>query len=181
MESVRKPAVDEFEELLTDDNVRSMQIMQAALGSGVLIFIVIVIAMYFSYAAAEATGRADFVWILTLIHFVLSAVMIVLSFWLYKRRLTAEAVTRSSESDSISAAACLDALRSAIIIRLGLLEGAAFCGLVVCIVAVMNGVMQENAVFWINLFSAFVMLFFVISLFPSRERLIEFYKNDFQF
>ncbi len=181
MESARKPPINEFERLLTDDNVRSMQIIQAALGSGVLLFVVIVIAMYFNYATDAATGSVDFVWILTLIHFVLSAVMIVLSFWMYKRRLTAEAVSPGSGSSSISADSCLEALRTAIIIRLGLLEGAAFYGLVVCIVAVMNGVMQENAIFWINLFSAFVMLFFVIWLFPSRERLIEFYKNDFQF
>jgi len=181
MESAKKPPIGEFEELLTDDNVRSMQIIQAALGSGVLIFVVIVIAMYFSYATDEATGSADFVWMLTLIHFVAAAIMFVLSSWMYKRRLTEQAVRRASGEDTINAGSCLEALRSAIIIRLGLLEGAAFYGLVVCIVAVMNGVMNENAIFWINLFSAFVMLFFVIWLFPSRERLIEFYKNDFQF
>ena len=179
MESVRKPPVEEFEQLLTDETLRSMAIMQAALGSGVVMFMFIVIAMYFTYESGN--GDTGMIWILTLVHFVLAVNMIFLSFWIYKRRLTAEAVKKLSTTGTIDAAACLSALRTAIIIRLALLEGAAFYGLVACIVAVMGGSMQENPIYWINLGSAFVMLFFVVWLFPSRERLIEFYQNDFQF
>lgn len=180
MESHRKPPIDEFEKLLTDDTLRSMSIIQAALGSGVVLFMFIVIAMYFSMESSQA-GDPQLIWILTLVHFILAANMIFLSSWMYKRRLTAGAIAKSSPTGTIDAASCLDALRNAIIIRLAFLEGAAFYGLVVCIVAVMNGVMQENPIYWINLASAFVMLLHVVWLFPSRDRLIEFYKNDFRF
>jgi hypothetical protein len=62
-------------------------------------------------------------------------------------------------------------LRSAIIPRLALFEGAAFFGITVCILAMLNGVLDAEPAFWLNLGPLLVFTAFGMQTFPTKERL----------
>jgi hypothetical protein len=63
----------------------------------------------------------------------------------------------------------LGLVRRVTIIRLALLEGAAFFGLAVVLIAKMTGVVAAAPVYWLNALSAVIFIGFVMFTLPTRD------------
>jgi hypothetical protein len=79
----------------------------------------------------------------------------------------------SAEQRSLSAEAVLSNIRLAGIVRLAVMEWAAFFGLVVLVVATQQSVLQRAPEYWVNVISTVIMFGFVLLTFPTRARLEE--------
>jgi len=152
----------------SDLEIRSIQIIYAALASGVVVFILVVLAVYFVVPVGEQRPDLDFYWMLTGIQFLISASMFVLSSAVFKRRLDR---IRDDPGQAFSL------LRLALIVRLAMLEAGALYGIVVCLLAVFDGVMKEHPVLWINLAGSAGMLLFISWSIPTEERLTEWIES----
>jgi hypothetical protein len=68
-------------------------------------------------------------------------------------------------------------VRTASIIRLAIMESAAFFGLVVCFIAVSDSIMRENPFYWINAISAVFLIGFILLTIPNPDRIGTIYSN----
>lgn len=68
-------------------------------------------------------------------------------------------------------AAADGAVQTGYILRLALREGAALLGLVVCLLAALNGVLRAFPAYWVNLAPAALFLFFLAARWPSLDNL----------
>jgi len=66
---------------------------------------------------------------------------------------------------------CFFMIRGAIIVRLAMFEGVAFFGLVICLLGIIQGVLQLHTGYWVNAFSTVVALGLILKTYPSRERI----------
>ena len=160
---------EQFEHELEDNDVKALQIIYGALAMGVIVFLAVIIGIYLNTDVSPAEGE-DFIRTLTMAHFAMLAMALVASKVLYQQVLS------RSLNIADSAAALFGAFRTSHIIRLALFEGAAFLGLVVCFVAAKSGVLQANAFYWVNITSAIVMIAMIAIYFPSRESIL----NEFR-
>lgn len=176
MTVLNKPSSAEFNDVLTDANVRQVQIIQAALGFGIVMFATVVVVLFYMNPAATDETDSGFMWTLTLMQFAIGFPMFGMSFALYRRKLSRAVL--GTDKRIRSPEDIFHALRQALIFRLAFMEGAALYGLVVCMVGAINGTIHVYPVFWINLVGALGMLLFLSWSFPTKERLLEFYKND---
>jgi len=152
----------------SEQDVRSIQIVCAALASGVILFVFVVLAAYFVIPAGELPRDVQFYWLLTSVQLVMSGSLLVLSSAVFNRLLDR---IRDAPDQAFSL------LRSALIVRLAMLEAGALYGIVVCLLAVLDGTMKEHPVFWINLAGAVGMLLFLSWSFPTKERQSEWIES----
>ena len=73
-----------------------------------------------------------------------------------------------------------DRLRNAHIIRLVLFEAVALFGLLICALAMFDGVLQTYPVYWVNLISSFIFGIVLVSTFPRIEDLETFFREYVQ-
>ena len=64
-----------------------------------------------------------------------------------------------------------------LILRLALLEAAAFLGLIICLAAAMSGALRLYPIYWINTASTVVVVLYVVLAFPSRDRIAKIYED----
>lgn len=176
MASLKAPTLEQFEKILTDQQVRTIQILHLALGVGVFVFACIVGTFSF-FETSAVDLDVNFVWILTLGHLMLAMVLFFSSFWLYQRSFSRETLESRFSNGEISADGALAVVRTALIVRLAMMEGAAMMGVLVCLYAGMGGVLQSNSVFWVNMISPAAMLFFVARNYPTRDELMSIYEE----
>jgi hypothetical protein len=74
---------------------------------------------------------------------------------------------------------CVSQLRTAIIVRLAIMEGAAFFGLVVCVIGATGGALAAEPKYWVNLASTCVLALFAITTFPAKERWTSWFQERF--
>jgi hypothetical protein len=172
--------IAEFRQALTPGTVRSLRIIQGAIGAGVLVFALVVLGMHARVSADVPPPPQVLVFlmqILTLVHFVMAATMYPLARFIFTRMVSRE---RLAKSGGMGPAGILSLMRMGIIMRLTMYEGVAFVGLVVCMVGVLEGVLRAYPVYWVNAFSTAVLLLFVMRTFPSEERLIAIFEERFR-
>ena len=59
------------------------------------------------------------------------------------------------------------------IIRLAMMEAPALFGIVICLLAVFGEGLDDQPVYWLNLASVVLFLFYLAASFPTRERVLE--------
>jgi hypothetical protein len=159
---------------MTPAILKSYQVFFFANGLGVLLFFFVVLFLFLQSFPNPPLPAADdperYVMMLTALHAVVLVVAYPASVLVY-RRILARAF--SMEQRSVSAESVISSMRMAGIIRLAIMEWAAFFGLVVLVVATQQGVLQRAPLYWVNLVSTAVMLWFVLTAFPTRARLEE--------
>ncbi|NUM81407.1 hypothetical protein HUU42_11435 [bacterium] len=189
MTTLSEVTLQEFQSKLTDGHVKTMQIIQAALGIGVMAFLCIVIFLYSAqsdYDQRMADQNLDLIKILTLIHVLMAATLYYGSTFIYNLQFTEnklrEAVAKTFKdekglpiTDPVSK--CIVIIRTAMILRLAMLEASAIFGIVICLLAVTNGVMHHYPEYWLNLITAALFLSLVVMLFPNRERIEGIFVN----
>ncbi len=190
MTSLSEVTVQEFQAALTPEAVRMFQIVQGAVGMGVAVFLLIVIGMYVNGSAAAEAAPADnpegLMQAMTLVHFALLAVLLVLSAMLFNAQFS-DARLRSGVNLTLNDAKgrpltdngsrCLALMRTAMILRLAMLEGPALFGLVICLLGAMNGFLHTHPLYWVNAASALYFIGYVVQTFPNRQRMEEIFQT----
>lgn len=169
--------LEDFQEALTPKNVLSMQIIHGALGLGVFTFFVVVVVMQFLHSAEEGVSEdVTILNIMSLAHLVMAMVCFIAS------KIVHDLMINASKRASFSHTGerCFATLRMASIVRLALMEGAAFFGLVICLLAAMEGQLENFPVYWLNALSCFAMIAFILANFPTKARLEQSFQDKFQ-
>jgi hypothetical protein len=180
MDYESRAGMAEFRQSLGAGSVRSLAIVQGALGAGIFLFAVIVlgISAAFSTRASEPPpGSALLMQILTLAHLAVAAVLYPLAHVLFGRILSGERLRKAAQGGP---GGVLSLMRTAILVRLAMYEWVAFIGLTVCLVGAIQGILEVQPVYWVNGVSAAVMLLFVVRTFPTKERLVVLYEERFR-
>jgi len=171
-----------FENALTPNSLQVTRIIQLALMAGVSIYALCIVLIYLLNLDMHANVyEADTVSTLTIIHLAFLFGALGAGQFLSMRIFSPRALSApSSNVDSqVLAAMCVTQQRTAIIVRLATLESAAFFGLAVCTIGVMNGTLQALPYYWINLLSTFVLLLYGVATFPTRDRLVGWFEKRF--
>jgi hypothetical protein len=170
----------QFEAVLTDANVRQIQIIQAALGLGVFTFGIVIAVLYTTATAVPTREDIELIQMLTLGHLVIlsgGAAMASILFrnFFSERQLAAAAkrTVRDSRGQTLTdpASKALAHVRSAIVLRLAVLEAPALFGLVICFLMVTNGAATVAPMYLLNALSAAGFIVYIATTFPNKDRL----------
>jgi F0F1-type ATP synthase membrane subunit c/vacuolar-type H+-ATPase subunit K len=171
-----------FEAALTPAQVMTSQMVQGAMMMGVVVFTIVVAFLYAQAPFVEpAETEAGTVRLLTIVHLGLLAVNAGVGFFLAQRVFSPAAMNEGAGLSDARAVAekAVQQQRAAMIIRMALLEGSAFFGLVVCMIGTTSGVFHASPEYWINLLSPFMLVAFGIATFPTKERLVSWFEERF--
>ena len=154
--------LDEFRRVLTFRALRVMQIVHGALAVSVVSFPAIVILTGSTRAPTRTPlSDANFLSAANAGAFLINSA---LSYFVYKLMLNKKSVTKQQAN---APDAALNLIRAALILRIGLREGAAMFGLVACLI-ISN--YTSDRTYWLNAIPAIVFLIDVIITFPTRQR-----------
>ena len=163
---------------MTPAIVKSYQVFYFANAIGVLIFFFVVLFLFlqsFSNPIIVADPAAEeYVMMLTMLHLTVLVLAYLMGTFVYRKMLGR---AFSAEQRSLSAEAVLSNIRLAGIVRLAVMEWAAFFGLVVLVVATQQSVLQRVPEYWVNVISTVIMFGFVLLTFPTRARLEEVFQT----
>lgn len=177
----------QFEAVLTDANVRQMQIIQAAMGMGIFTFGIVIAVWYTTATAVPTREDVELIQMLTLVHLLILSGGVAMANILFRnlfseRQLAAAAERkvgdRRGQVLTDPASRALAHVRSAIILRLAVLEAPALFGLVICFLMVMNGVAAVAPMYLLNALSAAGFIVYLATTFPNKDRLVGIF-NDF--
>ena len=174
MRSEGVATLDDLYQAMTPAIVKSYQVFYFGNAVGVLIFCFVVLFLFlqsFSNPSAPTGPEPEhYVLMLTMLHFVVIVVAYVGASFVYRTMLQR---AFSPGQRAVSAAAILSSIRLAGIVRLAIMEWAAFFGLVVLVVATQQWVLQHAPAYWVNLISTIILFGFAYATFPTRARLEE--------
>lgn len=159
-----------FREALTDPQMRPLQFIYVGLGVTTFFFALIIV--FVSSLQIPSTENADgtdsgLILALTIVHFAIALGSFFVAPMLFKRQLA----NASSAATNGNADGCFAAIRTAMIVRVAIVEASAQLGIVVCFIAATNGVLAQNPSYWINLLTTLLLLAFLIITFPTRKKI----------
>jgi hypothetical protein len=154
------------------EQLRPLQIIHFALAGGVSIFLVVTMILTGSPVVVPPGGE-DLLTVLSMVHAIAFIAAIAIGRFLYDSQLRRDRLQSMAQGVSEQAARdlVLGLLRRVTIVRLALLEGAAFFGLAVVLIAKMTGVVTEAPVYWLNALSSVIFIGFVVFTFPTRDKI----------
>ena len=161
----------EFEQALTPEHVKTLRTIQRGLMTGPVLFAALVIfhsTQDHEFAGATAVAKAM---LLSVIHIVLLLVALPLS-WFLPNRVFSPAKLAGAPATQWAARQ-----QTAILTRFFILELPVIFGLVVCIMAVFDGVLPRQGIYWLNLVSLAILLIVGIATLPTKERLVAWFKR----
>lgn len=173
----------QFSDALNGESLRVTRLIQAAIMTGPSFFLIIIVA-FSAQQAGELPHRSsgfEIMDILSMVHGVLFVLAILLAQFLSGVLFSPDRLGQDAGSipADMLAAKCMAMQRTAIIVRLAILEGASFFGLAVCFLGVMNHVMQAEPSYWLNAVSTGLFLAYGVTTFPTKESLVEWYNARF--
>ncbi|KAB2880588.1 ATP synthase F0 subunit C [bacterium] len=190
MHSLTEVTLTEFQSALTPQNIRVIQIIQGAIGLGVVMFMGVVLFVYSSQTmnvdARITNDDYDLINILTLAHIMIAAAVYTVARVVFNLLLSSSVlrngvtkIMKDGQGRVIEnpAEKMLAIIRSAMIVRLAMIEAPAIFGLVICLIATFNGTIQETPSIWLNAITALILIGFVILTFPNKERVEEIFNS----
>jgi len=177
MNSYQQLSEYEFERVLTPEVVRVFQIIQSALLGGATMFALVVLLLH-SQHTANGSGDVEVVNILSIINALFAIGVFGISRMLFERMFADQQLNNSISSSAASYEQSLATIRAAIIIRMALLEGAAFFGLVVCMIAVTGGITQQKPEYLFNMASYLLFMLIGINTFPTKNALQDIFRKN---
>ncbi|MBL7960963.1 hypothetical protein JNL27_12070 [bacterium] len=190
MNSLSEVTLSEFQTALTPQNIRMIQIIQGAIGLGVVMFMGVVLFVYSSQTmnvdARITNDDYDLINILTLAHIMVAAGVYTVARVVFNLLLSSSVlrngvtkVMKDGQGRIIEnpAEKILVIIRSAMIVRLAMIEAPAIFGLVICLIATFNGTILETPSIWLNAITACILIGFIILTFPNKERLEEIFNT----
>ncbi len=172
----------DFQNALTPQILRQMQIIQFAISVAPLIYLAVALILEFSLAPAP-TGDAmvQTLSIISLVHCVLAIIGYGVSFTLFNNLLSEQRLKRSIPDGPVTPelliSLSLMLLRTGMILRLAFFEAIAFIGLSVCVIGVSTGVIDSHPEFWLNATTTLILIVFSITTFPTKERLAQLFNE----
>lgn len=189
MTQLKNLTYEDFRKVLSPQHLKELQIIYFALGFGIFIFTVILFFIYNTISSMVASTDDSQILMLSIIHFVLLITCFPLSKYLFENITKGKWISkfvsqnpgeRENAAPEEPAKTFWDRLRTAHIIRLALFEGVALFGLVICLLAMFDGVMQIYPAYWVNLTSSFVFGMILVYNFPSVEKMETFFREYVQ-
>lgn len=167
-----------FEEALTPERVRGFQLVYVIL-AGAIMFFMVMLLFFFGLGSdmdrAEASPAAMDA--LSMAMAVVTAVCLIGGQLFYMAALRSGRRGRDggaggSDLTGEAVDAMIRDVQRATITRAAIFDGAAFFGLVVCIVGMMQGVVFVHPVYLLNALPAFLQLAFLAITFPTRDKIV---------
>lgn len=181
----------QFRAAIMPEQVRSLRIMQAYLTVGLLVFAAAIVYIATRRPEIPVPTASGTQWVLraSLVH---GAVFVLA--WLFSDVATRTALRRAYQGSmqpvstarggngvtTGSAEAAMEAIRSAVVLRLALREAPALFGLGICYIAVGNGVLDAHPAVALNAGSAAAAIAFFITTLPTPERLVAVFRKHWQ-
>lgn len=177
--SIPEITLEDFQRVLTPQNIKVLQIIFLALGLGVLIFAIIAFAFYFILPQNEEPADVSVIRVLTIIHLLLFPVVFYISKQLYDQlfqghrfsQLPNDPAQLQQMSRLTLAENLLAIIRTTSIVRLAVWEALALFGLTICFLGSLQGVLPHYPLYWMNLISAIIFEMIIFNEFPSRPKL----------
>ncbi|MFZ4622557.1 MAG: hypothetical protein ACOYNS_18475, partial [Bacteroidota bacterium] len=163
----------EFSSRLTPETVRTFQIIHGALMAGATMFLLVILMLHFQSHPSETTDL-ETVNMLSIVHAVFALSAFGASRLIFGRMFSEQTIINSPEPYS----AVLGMMRGALLVRMAVLEGAAFFGLVVCIVAVTGGITQTEPVYFLNTASYILFIFTGLMTYPTKDSLTDLFRTQ---
>jgi hypothetical protein len=178
MDTARKPTIESFRSVLGDNAIRPLQIIHLALGAGVTVFAIVVLVLnaVVEFPASDATS---YLGTLTIVNLVLTVLLFTFALRFHDYRLSRASLENRVGSGALTVERCFDEIRTAHIIRLALLEAAAMFGIVICLLAVVQGAMPVSEFYLINLIGVVLFLLFISGTFPTQDRILHTFEQKF--
>ncbi len=173
----------QFANALTPQSVQITRVIHAAIMAGPVFFLMIIIAL-----SSQQTGgvpplpsNVEIINTLSMVHVGIALAAFLLSSYLSAALFSPDRLGGEEEpmTAEMLASKCVVLQRSAAIARLALLEGAAFFGLAICLLGVVNHVIQAEPSYWLNATSTGFFLIYAATVFPTRESLIGWFDRAF--
>ncbi len=164
----------EFEAVLTPENIRPLQLLYLALAAGPTIFALVILYIYF-YPTPGGETNLMFIDVVSIIHLIEGLIAFPLTAWLYQqcfRDNKIGALLRSSVPRTDAAPLyLLKVFRFAGLVRFIPLISATFLGLTATLVAIQGGIIQQHPIYWLNLLSTIIFIPYVLLNIPTAESL----------
>lgn len=163
----------EIEKAVDNDAVKGMQLIFGAFTAGMVIFLLTTLLLYFTGAGPDPEKAAleSVAYTLTLVVLFFTVSTIPLSGILFSKILKLNNPT--------NARSIVDNIRSAMLVRIALFEGAALFGITTLFIGITDGYIQNSAALWLNLVPVAYFLLHVVTNFPTKDRVIEIYRANF--
>ena len=161
----------EFEQALTPEHVKTLRIIQRGYMTGPALFAGLIIFLStqdHEFAGATAVAKAM---LLSALHVVLLLIALLLS-WLVPNWIFSPAKLAGAPAAQWAARQ-----QTAILTRFFILELPVMFGSVVCIMAVFDGVLPRQGIYWLNLVSLAILLIVGIATLPTKERLVAWFER----
>lgn len=179
----------EFRAALTPATIRTGMIIQTALASGAVLFFGAIMLVAFSPDHASPTEESLQVLIpLTAVSVVFLVTALVVGSMLYHSRFSESNLQNALSvnvigpdgrpHDATLAERAVNVIRTAMLIRTALLEGASFFGLAGMMIAATNGSLFTIPWVWVNVVPLVVLIAFVVLTFPTPGRLEEIFETQ---
>jgi hypothetical protein len=190
MVSLSEVTTLEFREGLTPSAVRVSQMIHFALAAGTAAADAMSMILY--YRGIDLVPTEDALSLVSNLSAIQAAYAVIS--WFLAKYLFERQFSSSSLADGVSrtytdkdghplhlkpAEKCIGLIRVAWIIRLGVLLSASYFGVVVVIIAAINGVAQTYPEYLLNLVTGVLFLGYVFLTFPTAERIEETYESRF--
>ena len=149
-----------------------LAIVQIALTAGPFLFLAVVVLLSLTHEVADAQEVVppfDLLDLLSLIHVGVALVMLPLALLVMPRLLLGQAARGTSRLGAV--ARLVGSLQAVCIVRLALAESAALFGILIVMLAVLQGALAERPIYWANTASCLVLLAVSVATFPTRDRL----------
>jgi len=177
MNSYQQLSEHEFERFLTPEVVRVFQIIHSALLGGATMFAFVVLLLHAQHIDNEPVD-AEVVTIMSIVNALFAVGAFGISHILFERMFNNQQQNNSISSTNSLYEQSLATIRAAMIVRMAILEGAAFFGLVVCLIAVTGGVTQQEPAYLFNLASYFLFMLVGINTFPTKNALLDIFRKN---
>ena len=177
---MNEPAVEPSDNRqLPEEDIRGMQILNAAFIAGLLMFVGVTIFLYFTAAEPKVPqGKMkqaiEHLSIANAVVFILSSAA---GFFIFRSRL-APIAKACSDSPHASPIDFLGELKGAFILRLAMLEGPGLLGTVVCFFGVTGSEIHDHPIYWLNLLSPIATITFMGVTFPTQEKLSRLFLDE---
>jgi hypothetical protein len=151
-----------------------MRIISLSFVGGVVMFLAITVLFYFMEKpeTLNEVALTSIASTLTIVTFAYLIVAIPLSVLLFKKTLK----THKRDNPTV----LIGNIRSAMLVRLAILEGGALLALVTILLAVMDGYIYASPIVWINLVPVAYFALHVFANFPTVDRIAGIYSSYFE-
>ena len=167
-------------EPLSEEDIRGMQILNAAFIAGLLMFVGVTIFLYFTAAEPKVPqGGEASLQLLSITNAVVFILSSAAGLFIFRSRL-APIAKACSDSPHASPIDFLGEIRAAFILRLAMLEGPGLLGTVVCFFGVTGSEIHDHPIYWLNLLSPIAAITFMGVTFPTQEKLSRLFLDEEQ-